>query len=199
MSLTAVGWIQSGAVLATVLVLHVPVGDYIARTLGPTPAQGARPSARRALGAFGQMETPAAAGSRDAQPAPGRRSLPGARKEPPAAPGVVFEQSGVAAARGSTSRKRASRGHSSCGWTRRLTSTGPTWRTAQPCAPARGSSYRYSRSRGYTAAATHASSIDPAAYGSQLQIDRAFCASAIAAWNAPWLIPMMWVSAWSYW
>lgn len=42
MSPTAAGWIQAGAILATVLVLHVPVGDQIARALGPTPSQGAR-------------------------------------------------------------------------------------------------------------------------------------------------------------
>jgi hypothetical protein len=43
LSTTQAGWIQAATIIGTLLVLHVPLGDYIARVLGPSsPAEGAR-------------------------------------------------------------------------------------------------------------------------------------------------------------
>ena len=36
----ASGWIQAAAVIAALVLLHIPLGDYIARVLGPSGSDG---------------------------------------------------------------------------------------------------------------------------------------------------------------
>jgi K+-transporting ATPase KdpA subunit len=42
LSATAAGWIQAAAIVGTLVVLHIPLGDYIARNLAPSAPDGAR-------------------------------------------------------------------------------------------------------------------------------------------------------------